>query len=135
MNRFSRCIYVLPLIAATCAVAILNGGVLCMAGADHVAVEAKHDAGCCSGPRESAGHDDDDPHRGGCSDVSAELDLLRADARTSIDAGPFVAPCVWAVVPSGQGQLRFAVALPVASTSAPPSSDPRVIVESVVLII
>ena len=135
MPHFYRTIFVVPLIVTTCAVAVLNGGVLCMAGGDHFAVEAKHEPGGCHDGESPTGHDHADPHDEPCSDVAAELDLLRAGSRSTVDAGSLVAPCLWAVVPSGQCLMRFAVAPPVGSTSAPPSSTPLLVTDSVILII
>ena len=81
MPRITRLIFVLPLVLATCGVAVLNGNVLCIAGAEHVAVEPEHGPGDCP----EGGHHEADGDAGHCTDVSADFHLLRAGDRSTVD--------------------------------------------------
>ena len=130
-----RLIFVLPLVAATCFVAVLNGNVLCMAGGDHIAVESAH-RGHCAAAAGEAGHDEAAPHGDECSDVSANLDLLRAGNRSAVETHTLFAPLPWTLdVPASLASTDPSV-LPLRhSTGAPPASARKDVVESVVLII
>ena len=127
--------FVVPLVAATCFVAVLNGSVLCIAGGDHVAVEAAHEEDCCTAARDDAGRDRPAPQGGDCSDVSADLDLQREWNRNGDDTVVVSAPWPWA---GEEPSLRsdHSPFLPHRrSTAAPPAWVRKRVVESVVLLI
>lgn len=136
MRSFARLMFVLPLVMATAAVAILNGNVLCIAGDQHMAVEARHEGGCAVGY--SVSHDGehaDPPAPGSCSDVSADFDLSRAGERS--DAGGFAAGFPFALATNLAAPAAVApeaLHLP-RSTAAPPGAVPATPLRSFILII
>ena len=133
--RPTRLMFVLPLVAAAAFVAVLNGNVLCMAGAGHVAVEAPHDAGGCAAAGECEGHGERESHGGGCSDVSADLDLLKAGSRSSVDTDAPAVPSPLAAVAPVAASAALAGLPLVHSTSPPLSTRQSASLETVVLII
>ena len=87
--------------------ALVGGGrVLCVDGPGHVALEAAHDPGCCPSAEER--HDASDPQQpvGGCSDVSADVDLARETL-----AGPSAAEhAPYLLAPAGADAVALAPA-------------------------
>lgn len=126
--------FVLPLVAATAFVAALNGNVLCMEGAGHVAVEAPHDAGGCVAADEGEGHGERESHGGECSDVSADLDLLKAGSRSSVEIYTPAPYSPWAGATPAAGPAALAN-LPFVHSTSPPPTRQTVPLESVVLVI
>jgi hypothetical protein len=127
--------FVLPLIAATCFVAALNGNVLCIADGDHFAVEAAHKDACCPASADESGHGEPMPDGGRCSDVSADLDLLRSAGRTDMDTTSLSLPCLWATLVPGAGSADPSRRFLARSADAPPPSERERFVDSVILIL
>ena len=132
MPRTARFIFVLPLIATTCFVAILNGNVLCMAAGEHLAVEARHDGGCrdvepC--PADGGHVPAPDP----CSDVSADFELSRDGNGAAADVSTEGLPPLWAPrLPHTSAAGPSALLLP-RGTAAPPAARAGASLRTVIL--
>ena len=136
MQKVRRFMFVPPLVVATCAVALLNGNVLCMAGGDHIAVEAKHDPGRCTESEPASDphpcHGDESP--GGCSDVSADLDLSKSGNRSSLDSASELTYGWFVTVPSPASAAPASASF-VRGGLAPPPAAAAASLRSIVLII
>ena len=128
-------IFVVPLVMATCAVAVLNGNVVCIAGGEHVAVEARHDGDC---HHAGEGHQEQEhrPVSKSCSDVSADFDLSRAADRTdAVDPPTVQTPHLWDSASPATAAFAPAASYLPRSTAAPPAGDRTAPGRTIILII
>ena len=134
MPHLSRIVFVPPLIAVTFVVAVLNGNVLCMAGGDHVAVEARHD-GDCHDSDPCPAEDGPSPASEGCDDVTADFDLSREGERDGVDASAAPVPHVWGTVFTSAAIIVNPAVLSPRATAAPPPRGRASPVRTVVLVL